>query len=102
MVRLHLGISETVGDPNREAWNRSLCLNSCLGMQLQKDGDWETRVDAAFCKLDSNGDGYIDLEELLAQLPFESEESYDGERLMEVRSTSENLPFALFRTLLFF
>lgn len=87
---------------SREAWNRSLCLNSCLGMQLQKDGDWETRVDAAFCKLDSNGDGYIDLEELLAQLPFESEESYDGERLMEVRSTSENLPFALFRTLLFF
>lgn len=53
-------------------------------LQLQKDGDWETRVDAAFAKLDSNGDGYIDLEELLAQLPFESEESYDGERLMEV------------------
>lgn len=53
-------------------------------MQLQKDGDWETRVDAAFAKLDSNGDGYIDLEELLAQLPFETEESYDGERLMEV------------------
>lgn len=57
---------------------------SCGGMQLQKDGDWETRVDAAFAKLDSNGDGYIDLEELLAQLPFETEESYDGERLMEV------------------
>ena len=56
----------------------------CVGLQLQKDGDWETRVDAAFAKLDSNGDGYIDLEELLAQLPFESEESYDGERLMEV------------------
>ncbi|KAL3141930.1 hypothetical protein ABBQ32_004581 [Trebouxia sp. C0010 RCD-2024] len=69
--------------------------------ELQKDGDWETRVDAAFCKLDSNGDGYIDLEELLAQLPFESEESYDGERLMEVLPTSETLPFALFRTLLF-
>ena len=61
-------------------------------MQLQKDGDWETRVDAAFGKLDSNGDGYIDLEELLAQLPFESEESYDGERLMEVL---QKLPFAL-------
>ena len=54
------------------------------GMQLQKEGDWESRVDAAFAKLDSNGDGYIDLEELLAQLPFEAEESYDGERLMEV------------------
>lgn len=53
-------------------------------VQLQKDGDWESRVDAAFAKLDSNGDGYIDLEELLAQLPFETEESYDGERLMEV------------------
>ncbi len=53
-------------------------------MQLQKDGDWESRVDAAFAKLDSNGDGYIDLEELLAQLPFEAQESYDGERLMEV------------------
>ena len=53
-------------------------------VQLQKDADWETRVDAAFAKLDSNGDGYIDLEELLAQLPFEAEESYDGERVMEV------------------
>ncbi len=41
-------------------------------------------MDAAFAKLDSNGDGYIDLEELLAQLPFEAQESYDGERLMEV------------------
>ncbi len=51
---------------------------------MQKDGDWESRVDAAFAKLDSNGDGYIDLEELLAQLPFEAQESYDGERLMEV------------------
>ena len=57
-------------------------------MQLQKDGDWESRVDAAFAKLDSNGDGYIDLEELLAQLPFEVEETYDGERLMEVHSSS--------------
>ena len=57
-------------------------------MQLQKDGDWESRVDAAFAKLDSNGDGYIDLEELLAQLPFEAQESYDGERLMEVCSSN--------------
>ena len=40
---------------------------------------------AAFAKLDSNGDGYIDLEELLAQLPFQTAEAYDGERLMEVR-----------------
>lgn len=45
-------------------------------------------MDAAFAKLDSNGDGYIDLEELLAQLPFETEESYDGERLMEVSRIS--------------
>ena len=62
----------------------TVVLTNCNGMQLQKDGDWESRVDAAFAKLDSNGDGYIDLEELLAQLPFETEESYDGERLMEV------------------
>ncbi|KAL0030347.1 hypothetical protein WJX77_011206 [Trebouxia sp. C0004] len=53
--------------------------------ELQKEGDWESRVDAAFAKLDSNGDGYIDLEELLAQLPFEAQESYDGERRMEAR-----------------
>lgn len=46
-------------------------------------------MDAAFAKLDSNGDGYIDLEELLAQLPFETEESYDGERLMEVTEMSQ-------------
>ena len=62
----------------------TLALTRYDCMQLQKDGDWESRVDAAFAKLDSNGDGYIDLEELLAQLPFETEESYDGERLMEV------------------
>ena len=71
-------------------------LTSCYGMQLQKDGDWETRVDAAFGKLDSNGDGYIDLEELLAQLPFESEESYDGERLMEVIPTTSNATLCTF------
>ena len=41
-------------------------------------------MDAAFAKLDSNGDGYIDLEELLAQLPFQTAEAYEGERLMEV------------------
>lgn len=59
----------------------------CECVQLQKTGDWDARVDAAFAKLDSNGDGYIDLEELLAQLPFEAEESYDGERLIEVHGT---------------
>ena len=42
-------------------------------------------MNAAFAKLDSNGDGYIDLEELLAQLPFQTAEAYDGERLMDVR-----------------
>ena len=67
----------------------TIALSNCDGMQLQKDGDWESRVDAAFAKLDSNGDGYIDLEELLAQLPFEAEESYDGERLMEVMRPSQ-------------
>ena len=55
-------------------------------LQLQKHGAWEDRVDAAFAKLDINGDGYIDLEELLAQLPFQTAEAYEGERVMEVRS----------------
>ena len=67
-------------------------------MQLQKTGDWDARVDAAFAKLDSNGDGYIDLEELLAQLPFEAEESYDGERLIEVhRNTTAALALSPFQ-----
>ena len=62
---------------------------SSVPLQLQKDGDWEARVSTAFGKLDSNGDGFIDLEELLAQLPFEAAESYDGERLREVSSICE-------------
>lgn len=60
-------------------------MSVCTYLQLQKHGTWDSRVDAAFAKLDSNGDGYIDLEELLAQLPFQTAENYDGERLMEVK-----------------
>ena len=36
--------------------------------------------------IDGNGDGFIDLDKPLAQLPFEATESYDGERLAEVSS----------------
>lgn len=38
---------------------------------LQQDVLWEKWVDMAFQKLDSNGDGFIDLEELIAKLPID-------------------------------
>jgi Ca2+-binding EF-hand superfamily protein len=40
-------------------------------LQLQQDVLWEKWVDMAFQKLDSNGDGFIDLEELIAKLPID-------------------------------
>ena len=41
----------------------------------------------AFTKLDSNGDGFIDLEELISKLPLEAETdtATRNERLLEVR-----------------
>ena len=56
-------------------------------LQLQKDGDWAKWVDLAFAKLDTNDDGYIDLEELIAQLPGMGvgvDKRQDSERLLAV------------------
>ena len=56
-------------------------------MQLQQDNLWSKWVEMAFKKLDSNGDGFIDLDEIISQLPMEDAENVTTrrERLLEVR-----------------
>ena len=64
-------------------------------LQLQKDGEWAKWVDLAFSKLDTNDDGYIDLEELIAQLPGMGvgvDERQDSERLLAVSAQGRGLP----------
>ena len=64
------------------------CLSrSTLYVQLQQDELWSSWVEMAFTKLDSNGDGFIDLEELISKLPVEAETdtATRNERLLEVR-----------------
>lgn len=57
-------------------------------MQLQQDELWSKWVEMAFQKLDVNGDGYIDLNELVSKLPVDDEVSTSTsktERVLEVR-----------------
>ena len=56
-------------------------------VQLQQDQVWAQWVELAFSKLDSNGDGFIDLDELIAKLPLEAESdaATQNERMLEVR-----------------
>ena len=64
-------------------------------LQLQKDGDWAKWVDLAFAKLDTNDDGYIDLEELIAQLPGMGvgvDKRQDSERLLAVSAQARVFP----------
>lgn len=64
-------------------------------LQLQKDGEWAKWVDLAFAKLDTNNDGYIDLEELIVQLPGMGvgiDERRDSERLLAVRAQAGVCP----------
>lgn len=37
--------------------------------QVMETSDWAALVDAAFSRLDADGDGFIELDELLARLP---------------------------------
>ena len=37
--------------------------------QLKQDGLWAKWMDVAFSKLDSNGDGYISLDEIVSTVP---------------------------------
>ena len=55
-------------------------------MQLQQDKLWASWVDLAFSKLDSNGDGFIDLDELISNLPVDLENDSDtrNKLLLEV------------------
>ena len=62
--------------------------NSLKCLQLQQDNLWSKWVDMAFQKLDSNGDGFLDLEEIISQLPMEDAENVTTrrERLLEVNT----------------
>ena len=54
-------------------------------MQLQEDHLWSRWVDLAFAKLDSNGDGFIDLDELIARLPVVTgTDNSESERMLAV------------------
>ncbi|KAI7836721.1 hypothetical protein COHA_009419 [Chlorella ohadii] len=52
--------------------------------QLQSDSQWGAWVQMAFDRLDSNGDGYLSLDELMDQLPA-NDGSSDAERMLEAR-----------------
>ena len=58
-----------------------------MDVQLQQDELWSKWVELAFSKLDSNGDGYIDLNELVSKLPTDDEvksSTTKTERILEV------------------
>ena len=58
--------------------------------QLQEDHLWSRWVDLAFGKLDSNGDGFIDLEELISRLPaITGSDNPESERMLAVSSLVE-------------
>ena len=58
----------------------------CGCAQLQEDHLWTRWVDLAFGKLDSNGDGFIDLEELISRLPIVTgADNPESERMLAVR-----------------
>ncbi|KAK9813845.1 hypothetical protein WJX73_001529 [Symbiochloris irregularis] len=62
----------------------------CAGMidwkTLQEDHLWTRWVDLAFGKLDSNNDGYIDLDELIARLPsLTGVDNPESERMLAAR-----------------
>lgn len=56
-------------------------------VQLQQDELWSKWVDLAFQKLDINGDGFIDLNELVSKLPVDDDvkgSTAKTERVLEV------------------
>ena len=62
---------------------------------MQQDTLWSRWVDIAFGKLDSNGDGFIDLDELLVRLPvLTGTDNPEAERVLAVSppSCSSRLP----------
>ena len=58
-------------------------LRVCCG--VQQDKLWSRWVEVAFGKLDSNGDGYIDLDELIIRLPMlTGTDNPEAERVLAV------------------
>ncbi|GBF98366.1 calcium dependent kinase [Raphidocelis subcapitata] len=53
--------------------------------QIMQTQEWSAYVDAAFSRLDVDGDGFIELEELTQRLPADFLEGNDAERLAEAK-----------------
>jgi hypothetical protein len=45
------------------------CFSTLVLPQIMQEQEWQSYVDGAFSRMDLDGDGYIDLEELLSELP---------------------------------
>jgi calcium-dependent protein kinase len=52
-----------------------------------QEQEWQSYVDQAFSRMDLDGDGFIDLDELLSELPaaYFSEPSSEDERIAEAK-----------------
>jgi calcium-dependent protein kinase len=62
-----------------------LLLHFCV--QVMQEQEWQSYVDQAFNRMDLDGDGFIDLDELLSELPaaYFSEPSSEDERIAEAK-----------------
>lgn len=61
---------------------------------VQQDNLWSRWVDIAFAKLDSNGDGFIDLDELIVRLPIlTGTDNPEAERVLAVSFLGKDLNF---------
>ncbi len=63
-------------------------LFSISPAQLKQDDLWAKWMDVAFSKLDSNGDGFISLEEIVSTVPGSDDARDDDNRLIAVSQAS--------------
>ncbi len=63
------------------------CGSFCT-LQLKQDDLWAKWMDVAFSKLDSNGDGYISLDEIVSTVPGSDDAGDVDNRLIAVSQAS--------------